>query len=229
MRKLFTVLILSAALVSCGKDNIPASVSPPVPQAVDLGLSVKWASFNLGASAPQVYGSYFAWGEKAAKTSYTWENYAHCDGSKDKILKYNATDGLLTLESADDAATAILGPSWSIPTQEQWVELRQGCDWEWTQLEGVYGYKISAKAQGNTNSIFLPAAGGYQNSTVYAGGSRGLYWSAELYQDRPEDRNPVFPRCAKVMNFSSDNTASPGNAGAYTSRFYGLSVRAVCK
>lgn len=134
---------------------------------VDLGLSVQWASKNLDAVAPAHQGGLFAWGEKSAKTTFSWDNYAWGDDMK----KYNADDLKLTLDPEDDAATMSLGTYWRIPGKQEWEELRNSsnCSWTWTQQDGISGYKVTSLKNGN--SIFLPAA---------AGAKEASYWSSSL-------------------------------------------------
>jgi len=123
-------------------------------QVVDLGLSVYWASCNLGAEKPEEYGEYYAWGETKPKSSYTEDNYSY----------YNASTTLYTDIGSDisgtqyDAATVNLGSDWRMPTKDEMKELLDNCSWEWTQISGINGYKVIGP---NGNSIFLPAAGRY--------------------------------------------------------------------
>ena len=127
-------------------------------QYVDLGLSVKWATFNLGATAPEESGDYFAWGEVEPKAEYSWENYKWCDGTESVMTKYNDEDGKSILDMVDDAAHVNWGGDWRMPTKEELDELCDKCNWEWIMLNGVNGCKVTGP---NGNSIFLPAAGLY--------------------------------------------------------------------
>ena len=124
-----------------------------VPDVVDLGLSsgTLWAAWNIGASAPEEYGLYFAWGETAPKSNYVWSTYKFGNGSN--FSKYNSTDGLTELELEDDAAYVILGKDWRMPTHEEELELVNECSWESTTINGISGYKITGP---NGNSIFMP-------------------------------------------------------------------------
>lgn len=190
---------------------------------IDLGLpsGVLWAECNVGATAPEESGEYFAWGEIATKDAYNWITYCYCtvewDRSLSTLTKYNTSttygtpDSLLTLVSDDDAATAILGDGARTPTKEEWQELMDKTSVEWTTINDVNGRKFTAA---NGNSIFLPAAGyrpGYE--LVYAD-SIGYYWSASLYTDEPS--------CAWEIGFYSTGQGM-GGAGRYN----GLPVRAV--
>ena len=128
------------------------------PEAIDLGLSVKWANFNVGAFHPTHCGDYFAWGETEPKEEYSWATYKWCDGTDANITKYNKTDGLTILESEDDAAQVHWGGNWRMPTKEELTELRLSCTWEWITINGITGNKVTGP---NGNSIFLPAGGSY--------------------------------------------------------------------
>ena len=189
---------------------------------VDLGLSVKWATCNVGASRPEEYGDYFAWGETKPKKKYDWSTYKWCRGSKDTQTKYctssscGSVDNKTQLELSDDAARANWGGSWRMPTKAEQDELREQCTWTWTTQNGVYGYKVTSKKSGYTNkSIFLPAAGYRYDSSLYCAGSNGDYWSSSLRTD--------YPYLAYGLYFDS---GSVDWGSSY--RFYGLSVRPVC-
>lgn len=162
------------------------------PDVVDLGLSVKWSSFNLGATAPGEYGYHYAFGEKEVKDEYVWETYLLCY-AYNRLIKYcpvdkenywggsGSPDGKTVLDLKDDVANVKLGGKWRMPTHEEWVELRNKCTWTWTTQDGLNGYKVSR----NGNSIFLPAAG-YSTMTVTSGeGKYGYYWSSSIYEEAP--------------------------------------------
>lgn len=132
---------------------------------VDLGLSVLWATSNVGASSPSDYGDYYAWGETKTKSSYTEGN------SK----TYNVVMPDISGEPKYDAATANWGEGWRMPTDEELEELIDKCDWQWTTQGGHNGYKVTGP---NGNSIFLPAAGWRYVSSLNNAGDSGLYWSS---------------------------------------------------
>ena len=151
---------------------------------VDLGLSVKWATCNVGASSPSDNGSYFAWGETTPKSEYSWASLRYCaDNSGDTFTKYNNVDNKSRLELGDDAARANWGGSWRMPTDAEWSELRQKCTWIWTEQGGKKGYKVTSKVNGN--SIFLPAAGSRDDTNLSGEGSLGNYWSSSLRTGNP--------------------------------------------
>lgn len=156
---------------------------------IDLGLSsgTLWATMNIGASAPEEYGDYFAWGETAPKDTYSWSTYKWCNGSQYTMTKYcldvyygynSFTDGKTELEPEDDAAFANWGEVWRMPTYEQLIELRSQCIWTGTTQNGVNGQLVTGP---NGKSIFLPAAGYLWNKSLHDAGSRGFFWSRTLY------------------------------------------------
>ncbi len=187
---------------------------------VDLGLSVKWATMNVGASSPEDYGDYFAWGETTTKSTYNWSTYKWCNGSSSTLTKYNTSSGYgtvdnkTTLELSDDAAHVNWGGSWRMPTDAEWTELRNNCTWTWTTQNGVNGYKVTSKSNGN--SIFLPAAGSRYDSSLNGAGSYGSYWSSSLDTDGPSDAWGVYFGSGYVYR------------GSYGGRDFGQSVRPVC-
>ncbi|MBQ7269665.1 MAG: leucine-rich repeat protein [Bacteroidales bacterium] len=194
--------------------------------SVDLGLSVKWASINVGASYPWEYGDYFAWGEVEPKDDYSWSTYKWCmNGSSNQLTKYcnisslgynGFTDNKTVLDPEDDAAAVNWGGSWRMPTKAEQGELRNDCTWEWTSLNGVYGRKVTSKKSGYTDKwIFLPAAGYRDGTSLLDAGSYGCYWSSPLDTD-----NSYY---AYRVSFRSDNVY-----WYYDYRFYGRSVRPVC-
>ncbi len=183
----------------------------PSPDPVDLGLSVKWASFNVGATAPEEYGDYFTWGETEPhyeslnplvwKTmhghqGYEWEDYKWCDGDAPTpavtLTKYctdsehglnGFVDNKTVLDLEDDAARVNLGGTWRMPTIDEWIELKKECTWTWTTQNGVTGRLVTGP---NGNSIFLPAAGWFINGSLIGQGTGGFYWSSTLYHDDPD-------------------------------------------
>ncbi len=151
---------------------------------VDLGLSVNWAAYNVGAASPGEYGGYYAWGETEEKYNYDWATYKWCNGSWEYITKYctdnqsGVVDNKTTLEPEDDVAHVKWGDGWRMPTLDETKELHDKCVWEWTSVNGVNGYLVS----GNGNSIFLPAAGYREGKTYFNRGSFGFYWLSTLYE-----------------------------------------------
>lgn len=175
---------------------------------VDLGLpsGTRWATCNVGASSPEGYGTYFAWGETFNKAMYDWDTYIYYNGSS--FTKYNDSDNLVVIQPSDDAATIIWGDGWRIPTVEELQELFEYCNHNWT-INGL----ILTGCNGNT--IFLPASGDRCTSNVYNVGIEGYYWLSSL-----DSESPYY---AYYLFFSSNRLYL---SSLY--RFYGLSVRAVC-
>ncbi|MBQ8070446.1 MAG: hypothetical protein IJ202_06325 [Bacteroidales bacterium] len=191
MKKFFSLLASSLILVSlcsCSKDDAPG-------KAVDLGLSVKWSSYNLGASSPEDFGLYYSWGETETKSTFGDMNYKWYDRSEKPITKYNyndrygTVDNLSQLQRVDDAASVAWGDNWRIPTEKEIKELINNCTWIWGKKNGVVGYTVKSKV--NKNSIFLPAGGHYvddmyYNNTNYGDDYRvGFYWSSNIADDSP--------------------------------------------
>ncbi len=134
---------------------------------VDLGLpsGLKWATCNVGASNPEGYGNYYAWGETTTKSNYL----------SSTSTTYGKTMGDISGNATYDAATANWGGSWRLPTRTEIEELVNNCTWAWTTQNGVNGRKVTGP---NGNSIFLPAAGYRYGSSLYGAGSLGYCWSS---------------------------------------------------
>lgn len=184
---------------------------------VDLGLSVKWATMNIGAERITNHGSYFAWGEAGNKDDYTWDAYQH-GTSADDLTKYNYEDNKLALETADDAAFVNWGKEWHIPTEAEWEELcnRCNCIWEWTSIDETPGCRVTSKKEGYTDRrIFLPATGYYRAHAIEGAGASGYYWSSS--------RNVPFADRAICLYFVP-NFIGIGNNGF---RNGGFSIRPV--
>ena len=186
---------------------------------VDLGLSVKWATMNVGASKPEDYGDYYAWGETTTQTEYNWSTYKYCYTYYNNLTKYNTyssygtVDNKTTLELGDDAARANWGGTWRMPTDVELSELREQCTWTWTTQNGVNGYKVTSKSNGN--NIFLPAAGYRMDSKLKVVGSDGCYWANSISSN--------LPYCAWRLDFNASEVKWNGD-----NRCYGQSVRPVC-
>ena len=184
---------------------------------VDLGLSVKWATMNVGANAPEEYGDYFAWGEVEPKLIYDWKRYKYCNGSESTLTKYcledvyGLVDNKFVLELEDDAANVNWGGQWRMPTEEELDELEKLCTWMWTILNGVNGYNVTGP---NGNSIFLPAAGYRSDAQLNLVGEYGQYWSSSIYKP--------CSKWAYEWSFISRNVCK-----TWSSRSMGYSVRPV--
>lgn len=200
-------------------DPVTPPVTPPeiVYEAVDLGLSVKWASFNVGATSPEEYGDYFSWGDIEPENSFT---SANCF-TYDKTIEELRTSGIIgpdnNLTAKYDAATANWGDAWRMPTSDEMGELINNCTWEGdsiivqvdaVKIDTIRGSKVTGP---NGNSIFLPAAGSKYRTTLYNQGSIGHYWSAT-----PIEKSALYLKLSK-------NGLEMGEERAH----YGFTVRPV--
>lgn len=184
---------------------------------VDLGLSVMWATCNVGASKPEDYGYYFAWGEVDPKADYSWDTYKY-GSSETSLTKYNTdpsrgtVDNRTSLYLSDDSAQVNWGGTWRMPSAIEQQELVNDCKWSWKKRNGVYGYQVTSQLNGK--SIFLPAAGYRDGSSLYDAESCGSYWSSECRDEYAKH----------VIDFSS-----LGVGWGIRKRYYGYSVRPVFK
>ncbi|MBQ3680215.1 MAG: hypothetical protein IJJ78_03045 [Paludibacteraceae bacterium] len=214
---------------------------------VDLGLTsgTKWATCNVGASNPQDYGNYYAWGETTTKETYDWSTYKYGtydhDGDYSKLTKYNPSDSKTTLDLSDDAAYVNWGGKWRMPTEAQQDELINQCYWVWTEsynnsnVKGYIVYKAKTSSdkgvkiiyEGETTSssyklsdahIFLPAAG--WRFDVHFLGTGGYYWSSSLYNGLLRAWHGAW---MILFELSEVNSYGGYNFG----RHWGQSVRAV--
>ena len=188
---------------------------------IDLGLSVKWAAYNVGASSMDEYGEHFAWGEVEPKTNYSWNTYKWCEGTFHSLTKYcndsgrgsnGFTDNKACLDAEDDAAIVHWGGTWRMPTDTEWTELREQCTWTWTNV-GTPGYIVKSKINGS--SIFLPASGERCSTSRNYVGSRGNYWSSSLL---------TYRTCyAWRVGFDASSVSRTD-----LDFYYGLTIRPVC-
>ena len=196
---------------------------------VDLGLpsGTIWATRNVGASAPEDYGDYFAWGETAPKDYYDWSTYKWHQGYYDANGAYHSgytkyctysyygykgfVDNKTELDPEDDAACAHY-PGGRMPSLEQIKELCDNCTWQWTQRNGVDGQLVTGS---NGNTMFLPAAGYRWGESLYGAGSDGYYWSRTLSSDYPGTALGLYFYSGHWSYWSSNN------------RLFGHAVRAV--
>lgn len=209
---------------------------------VDLGLSVKWASMNVGANFPEENGDYFAWGETQPKESYGWSTYKFCNGTNTSITKYctnsdfGTVDNKITLDLEDDAAHVNMGGDWRMPTKEEQEELLNKCYWEWTQnynntnTKGFIVYKpkkdsdIGRHAYDNLKPsegysiadvhIFLPSSGYKNGEATESVGRIGRYWSSSLGSSESSYSWSLY-------SYSYSLYMSNGN------RYFGRSIRGV--
>lgn len=200
---------------------------------IDLGLpsGLLWASCNVGATAPEEFGDYFAWGETQPKSVYADSNYVYYILDCFHIVKYcfdstygynGYTDTLTTLESCDDAATANLGGGARTPTKEDYQELFNNTTGKWTTYKGVEGRIFTGL---NGNSIFIPAAGMRipNPEEIPHGMIFGNYWTSSLRAEMDIPGDWFYPQLAVHLTFSSDVQRI-----VMSSRSAGCPVRAVC-
>lgn len=195
-----TPLRIDVALV----DSITFEDAVEEHEYVDLGLSVLWATCNIGAATPEEYGNYFAWGETATKDSYTEENYVYAENGAYKDLPKDIAG------TEYDAATAIWKGEWRMPNINEVEELAKNCTWTWTAQKEVNGYRIVGPSG---KEIFLPAAGQWRNAPINVG-STGYYWTSSLSDE--------YSSATYNLNFT-------GFSGRWSAnRAYGFCIRAVC-
>ena len=218
-----TTLISASAADGSGVASSCEVTILDIPNEVDLGLSVIWGSFNLGANSPEGYGDYYAWGEVETKEDYSFDNYRFARSYTGPYSKYNTVssygtvDGKTVLETQDDPVSLTYKGLWRMPTNEEFAELmdENNCTWAWTRQNGVVGYLVTSKKAGHTDqSVFLPAAGIKQGNESLYGGETGFYWSASLGTESPSQ--------AYLCMFSES-----AHESAQTGRFVGLPIRPV--
>ncbi len=194
---------------------------------IDLGLpsGVLWAETNLGAATAAADGEYYAWGETEPKSDYTWDTYKWTADGGNTFTKYVldslATDSVIALEAADDAATAIWGAPCRMPNSEEIDELRdeENCTWTWTSMATADGgqadgYVVASTRNGN--SIFIPASGYRVGESLGGHGSYGNFWSGVLTTD--------YSDYAYYLYFDSGYQDQ-----FYDERYYGHTIRPVAE
>lgn len=181
LRTLVLSTLMSVSLVSCvfkQSSDKDACLRVNDHEAVDLGLSVKWATCNVGAESPEEYGGYYAWGETEEKSNYSWNTYKYHDNN---ALSY-IDIGEDISGTSYDVARVKWGGNWRMPTLDEIKELYDKCSREWTEVNGVEGQKITGP---NGNSIFLPAAGIRNSTELYLDSMEGYYCSATFNTNNP--------------------------------------------
>ena len=225
-------------------------LDPNKHEYVDLGLSVNWATCNIGAEKPEEYGDYFAWGEMAPhyksgyaqeepqehwnsymSDGYWWSTYMWSKDTHSSLTKYcNAgdlgnngfTDKMTELVPADDAARMLWGSKWRMPTKSEMEELFNKCTWTWTKENGVYGYRVTSNVSGYTDrSIFLPAAGIRGGKSLNGIDYDGMYWSSSLDTDNSLMAWSIYFVNGNLEGIDDDVSVTP------FSRHNGLSIRPV--
>lgn len=191
-------------------------------EVVDMGLSTRYATCNLGANSPEEPGEYFAWGELMPKSKYNAENYLFFHNGNHKYGREGDCSRLdpaikTVLDLEDDVAHMRLGGSWRLPNLKDVAELHKNCTWRWTTRKGVRGYLITSKVEGYTDrSIFLPASGFIMNEDIINRGKAGYYWTSVLYNQNA--RNAITT--AFDQHILIRYLPNP--------RYAGLTIRPVC-
>lgn len=192
----------------------------PSEKMVDLGLSVKWASYNVGAVNPWEGGNFYAYGEIEPKTEYTLENYQwYCDNDgedHDQWEEYYKLGATITGTNYD-VAHVKWGGQWRIPTRDEWRELINNCDFTWTGMEGVTGALITSRINGN--SIFLPAVGNMVGAEHTHDQLGCFYWTSTEYEQAD-----ITQEC---RNYRANIDASNRSAEGYDYPDVGFSIRPV--
>lgn len=187
-----------------GKKSTPSkNQSFPIStnQKVDLGLSVYWCAYNVGAQSPEELGNHYAWGETDTKSTYSRDTY-HIN------TKYNDIRGY----DIYDAARVNMDDAWRMPTKKEYEELISKCKWSYFVYKGVSGYRVTGP---NGKSIFFPLAGAKEDALGDFTNQVGYYWSSNIFED---DRNDAW-----LLELTSSNYAIDFNP-----RYTGCSIRAVC-
>lgn len=214
-----SIIISLPLLLSCSeKDNVRPT---PVPEAVDMGTivdgkNVKWASFNLGASKPEEFGTFYAWGETMTKLQFNWESYKFGKSESGPFSRYDGSSGTMSFKDfdyMDDAARSRLHGNWRVPTEEEWQALMK-CKRKWVDDYNGSGVKGIIVEATNGNTIFLPASGYRDNAESFRIGEFGAYWSSSI------SLNEAY--YARFVSFSAGSFES----GKF-SRHYGLTIRPV--
>ena len=211
---LFAIVSVAGMLASCNGNGKAAEATSEENSAeaeevgmvqgycyVDLGLSVNWATCNVGANAPEEYGNKYGWGETKAKESdFNFDNKYKVD---EEWTKYNYTDSLTTLDKDDDVATSNWGTEWRMPTKDEMQELVDKCTWT---IKDNKGFEVKGP---NGKTIFLPI-----NDDLSTSHCKGNYWTSSCYENCFAAYELVFH--TKFTGLNSD------------SRGHGKLVRPVC-
>lgn len=220
-----TIPVENVAKITFG--NAGSTDIPDDPQQltmVDMGLSVKWASCNMGAAKPEEYGNFYAYGEIEPKSEYTLQNYKwinqdwldYGDEQYDEWERYYKLGATIT-GTPYDVAHMKLGDKWRMPTQTEWIELINNCTFTWEAIGSVSGIRATSKVNGN--SIFFPAAGNYVDDKHTHDGSGCFLWTATEYIQDDISK--------EVRNYRANLDAKNHSADGYDYPEVGFNVRAV--
>ncbi|MCF0184033.1 MAG: hypothetical protein HUK01_06835 [Bacteroidaceae bacterium] len=234
MRTIFNLLVaLPLLMLAACSSNDDNQLKPEefVPEFVDLGLSVKWATCNLGGTYAQDYGEYYGWGSTVpyqASETVDWALYfgkiggsgtanTHCGTDKDPLRGYVKPYTASIAATKWDIARQKWGDSWRMPTEREMEELNDAdkCEWQWTTELGVRGYRVTSKVPGfEGKSIFLPAAGYRNSGSTYNAGMVGSYWTST------PDAGYNYRAYYRFFN-------STRHSFDYIGRYHGLTIRPV--
>lgn len=234
-KQIVNILIFSLLTISCSEDtnnttpivntqneyNYTYSGQVAGYDYQDLGLSVKWATKNLGAQNYYDAGYYISWGENMPKGEYTWQSYQHYDTQSKTITKYTELtedeNNLVRLEPSDDAATVNMGDQWRIPTDKEITELRTKCDWTYLETDnGNIGYIVTGP---NGKSIFIPACGYMKNQELKMFNKSVCLWSSNLSMR-------FAAKAYELTGYNSSDNEVFRYEGM-SERYYGEPIRAV--
>ena len=208
-----TILVMEYDGTNFNVISIESQVAAAPAGAVDLALpsGLLWCEHNIGASTPYEDGLYFSWGNVTGHTGTDGYDFGTGNDGPYASTPGAALTGNIPTNGTYDAARHNMGAPWRMPTVGEFQELNANCDSEWTDEDGVAGRRFTSRINGN--SIFFPASGNRDGTSLYYRGSRGYYWSSSLYSSAS----------GYNLNFSSSHV----NPAGYDNRFYGFSVRAV--
>ncbi len=185
IKSLFSI-ILSVMVLAANAADVKVLHRHRRHESVDLGLSVQWATTNVGAVNPQDYGNFFAFGETEPKEMFTEKNFRFGSNGIKFTQRYDSTKydkhGISVLDAVDDAAAANWGKGWRMPTKAEKDELLS-CNWEWITVDGVYGAKVTSNVPGyEDRSIFIPATGFLDGNEPVDEGERVVFWTSTLFK-----------------------------------------------
>lgn len=223
---------ISISAVSKGT-SMKAGLNGKDYEVVDLGLSVLWATCNMGADSPELKGNLYAWGETKSKDVFEWTNYKWCVEDELSLTKYchtknngyrDFTDDKDILDPDDDAALATMGTGWHIPTEQNFHELRRNTTAKWCKLNGVGGFLFTSTKEGyEDRSIFFPLVGMNDYGTTRFEGEYGYYWSNTIYFDKQKNKyNTLEASVFWLEHLDFDNQTV-----MFRPRYVGLPIRPV--
>ena len=229
MKKLIAICLFQFLFITSSYSE--KTINTASSKYVDLGLSVYWATCNIGADNPEYVGDHFAWGETAPKNEYSWSNYKYSKDNKGKKLsKYVSNrrqgdkDAKCILEQSDDAVQVILGDNWRTPTVQEFRELSDKCRFVLEELNGVMGYRVYSTI--NDNSIFLPL----DKTSLTDMGTGTQHISAVYMTSELNTTKGVFTReskYAKVFILTNQALKNQGVVFGISPRYLGLIIRPV--